>query len=433
MDKKKDKINHVLITPGEAAGTVSAQSLGEPGTQMTMRTFHYAGMADQVPTGLPRLIEIVDARKEAKKPIMDIHLTGKASKNLKEAEKFIHLIEHKHLGDVAKIREDFINKQILIKLDIKEIDEFGIDKNEIKKMLQELFKGSKIQLKNDKILIDCTDSKTLKSIRRKANKIVELNLAGIKGIQKAVVLQNKKNKEFYIRTSGSNLADVRKLEGVDTEKIFTNDVMEIHKCLGIEAARNSLVKELYQVMELQGLSIDVRHVMLIADSMSNNGMIRSVGRHGLSGQKTGVFARAAFEETIKHLVNAAIEGKKDYLLGVTENIIVGQIVPIGTGKVKLKMKPMKHVKVSEGKEKVTKEKKVTKKKETKKTEKKVTKKTVDKKETKKTEKKVTKKTVDKKETKKTEKKVTKKTVKKATKKATVKVKKGKTLKEKSTK
>ena len=93
-----------------------------------------------------------------------------------------------------------------------------------------------------------------------------------------------------------------------------------------------------QVLEMQNLNVDKRHCMLLADAMTMGGDINSIGRHGLSGEKAGVLARAAFEETVKHLINAAVRGEDDKLIGVTENIIVGQTVPVGTGLVKLKMK-----------------------------------------------------------------------------------------------
>ncbi|MCX6770194.1 MAG: DNA-directed RNA polymerase subunit A'', partial [Candidatus Micrarchaeota archaeon] len=137
---------------------------------------------------------------------------------------------------------------------------------------------------------------------------------------------------------GSNLAAVAKHPKVDVARLNSNDVQEIARVLGIEAARNSLMNEIKQVLDLQNLNVDVRHCMLLADAMTMDGGINSIGRHGLSGEKAGVLARAAFEETVKHLINAAVKGEEDKLIGVTENIIIGQTVPVGTGLVKLRMK-----------------------------------------------------------------------------------------------
>ena len=117
--------------------------------------------------------------------------------------------------------------------------------------------------------------------------------------------------------------------------LFRSNIIEVNKVLGIEAARNSIIQEIRQVLESQRMDVDVRHIALLADAMTMDGLIRSVGRHGLSGRKAGVLARAAFEETIKHLINAAVTGEEDKLIGITENIIIGQTIPVGTGIVKL--------------------------------------------------------------------------------------------------
>ena len=104
-----------------------------------------------------------------------------------------------------------------------------------------------------------------------------------------------------------------------------------------EAARNALIKEAHNVLEEQGLDVDVRHVMLVSDIMTKMGEVQQIGRHGISGEKSSVLARAAFELTIQHLVSAAIRGEIDPLKGVIENIIVGQSMPLGTGSVELFM------------------------------------------------------------------------------------------------
>jgi DNA-directed RNA polymerase subunit A" len=128
---------------------------------------------------------------------------------------------------------------------------------------------------------------------------------------------------------------------VDPKRIYTNNIKEIERVFGIEAARNAIIKEIKDVMEMQKLYVDIRHIMLVSDAMCYSGAVKSIGRHGLSGQKVGVLGRAAFEETIKHLIQASAFSEEDKLIGVTENIIVGQTVPIGTGKIKLAIKPPK--------------------------------------------------------------------------------------------
>jgi len=127
------------------------------------------------------------------------------------------------------------------------------------------------------------------------------------------------------------------IEGIDPTRTVTNHIHEIAKTLGIEAARNVIIKEAMGVLEEQGLDVDIRHVMLVADIMTVTGEVRQIGRHGISGEKSSVLARAAFEITVPNIVEASIKGESDPLKGVTENVIVGQSIPIGTGLVDLYM------------------------------------------------------------------------------------------------
>jgi DNA-directed RNA polymerase subunit A" len=105
--------------------------------------------------------------------------------------------------------------------------------------------------------------------------------------------------------------------------------------LGIEAARQAIINEAYDTMEGAGLDVDIRHLIMVADVMSSEGEIRAIGRHGVSGTKHSILARSAFEVTVTHLLKAGIIGERDDLSGVTENIIVGQPVALGTGSVEL--------------------------------------------------------------------------------------------------
>ncbi len=324
-----------LIDVGEAVGIIAAQSIGEPGTQMTMRTFHYAGVAEQVPTGLPRLIELVDARKEPKKPIMDIFLKDDYSSSYEKAKEIAKDIECTTLDKVAYVEEDFDEKKIIITVEQTELDAEGVELEEVKKRVKAAA-GSHMEAK-DNIISVKPSAASLRSIRRLTNKLRQIHIKGVEKIKRTVVVKGKDGK-YFIRTSGSNLAVLLKNPKVDAHRLYTNDVQEIARVLGIEAARSSLLHELKQVLDMQNLNVDVRHCMLLSDAMTMGGEIKSIGRHGLSGEKAGVLARAAFEETVKHLINAAVHGEDDRLIGVTENIIIGQTVPVGTGLVKLKMK-----------------------------------------------------------------------------------------------
>lgn len=330
---KKD----TLIDSGEAVGIIAAQSIGEPGTQMTMRTFHYAGVAEQVPLGLPRLVELVDARKEPKTQLTDIYLNKDISKDRSKAIEIANNIEFIKFGDVCKIFENFETQEIRIKVDMNLLKSKGLEIKDLMGVIHGLFeKSAKVRSKNNKIIVKLDT--TFQKLRKLSLKLVISPLKGIKGVTKANIIEDKKNGEYFIRVAGSNFSELRKVKGIDFSRIYTNNVREIEKLLGIEAARMALYKELKQVLDLQGLTVDSRHVMLLSDAQCMRGYIEPVGRHGLSGRKSSVFARAAFEETVKHLVNASIEGEVDKLTGVTENIIIGQTINLGTGKVRLVMR-----------------------------------------------------------------------------------------------
>jgi DNA-directed RNA polymerase subunit A" len=315
------------ISPGEAVGTIAAQSIGEPGTQMTMRTFHYAGVAEvAVPQGLPRLIEVVDAKKEPDVTIMRIPIKKEKAKNIAETENIGKKIREVNIGDVCTIKSDVANMAVVV-TDIDELYRPEIEKT-LKKHgeIEEAGKDYMIQLKKTSIA-------DLAKMRKKVSKV---RLAGVKGIKR--VLIKEEDGQMIIYTEGSNLREILKLKEVETENVYCNNIQETLEVLGIEAARNAIIREAKQVLDEQKLGVDIRHLMLVADMMTLTGDINAIGRHGISGSKTSVIAKAAFEETTKHLLNASLHGEEDYLTGVAESIIVGKPPPVGTGIVKLKMK-----------------------------------------------------------------------------------------------
>jgi DNA-directed RNA polymerase subunit A' len=320
-----------LVEPGEAVGIVAAQSLGEPATQMTLRLFHFAGVAEAVPTGLPRVIEIIDAKSVPSIPMMDVYIQDKYKKDLEKVKKIASMIEEVKLSEIAKVEEDFDNMSITITFNKNKLKNKGVKLSEaIEKIKAE--KLGRMTIKENKVKIAIKTNSYAK-VRKATVSLKELIIRGIKGIERAVVL--KEGEEYFIRTSGSNLREVMKIEGVDTSKIFTTHLHEIAEVLGIEAARNAIVRELYSILKSNKLDVDIRHIMLLADAMTREGIIKPIGRQGLVAEKPSVLARAAFEETVKHLMNAAATGEVDKLTGVTENIIIGQEIPIGTGMVKL--------------------------------------------------------------------------------------------------
>ena len=324
--------DYSLVEPGEAVGILAAQSIGEPGTQMTLRTFHYAGVAEQnVTLGLPRLIEIVDARRTPSTPVMEIHLDAKHKRGEKLAREVAQKLTYTTLDDVVGgVNVDFNANVVRIEIDPAQLESLSVSEKEIEDAFP-----TKFEKESDLIYTVSLDEEKSGNPEVLTHTIGQAKIRGIPEIKRVLTLQEEG--EWIIRTDGSNLEEVIKIDGVDAMRTTTNNIHEIAEIFGIEAARNALIKEAHNVLEEQGLDVDIRHVMLVADIMTKMGEVQQIGRHGISGEKSSVLARAAFELTIQHLVSAAIRGEIDPLKGVIENIIVGQSMPLGTGSVELFM------------------------------------------------------------------------------------------------
>lgn len=324
-----------LIDPTEACGMVGAQSIGEPGTQMTMRTFHYAGVAEiNVTLGLPRLIEIVDARSIPSTPMMNIFLRDEFRVNPDLAKEIANQIEITHLTDVADIEMDLINIILYIKPNKKTLEKKGLTIEEIHEKVNHIRKiDAKIEKDKIKITLEDPGYKSLQGVNETLKK---LKIKGIDGI-KRVIIRKEPNEGYVIYSEGSNFKEVLEIVGVDPYRTTTNDIHAVARELGIEAARNMIIHEAHNTLSEQGLNVDLRHIMIVADVMTADGTVRAIGRHGVSGEKSSVLSRAAFEITVNHLLLASQRGESDRLDGVAENIIVGQPVNLGTGAVELTM------------------------------------------------------------------------------------------------
>ena len=328
-----------LVEPGEAVGTIAAQSIGEPGTQMTLRTFHYAGVAElSVTQGLPRLIEIVDARNNPSTPTMKIHLAEdiKADRNM--AKKIAQNIEMVLVESVASnVSIDLLRQAIDIRLDPELMEDKDLTVETVATAIQAKIKGKGEVESGDGTIFVYPANDALAELQRLSEKIREVMVKGISDVTHVVI--RKEGDEYVLYTEGSNLQDALEVEGVNPHRIHTNNLREIYEVLGIEATRNAIIQEAMGVLNEQGMDVDVRHIILVADMMTADGTIRQIGRHGISGSKNSALARAAFEVTINHLLGAGIAGTSDPLKGITENVILGQLIPLGSGSVDLLMNP----------------------------------------------------------------------------------------------
>ena len=338
-DNVIDSYERALVEPGEAVGTVAAQSIGEPGTQMTLRTFHYAGVAElSVTQGLPRLIEIVDARKNPSTPTMKIHLVDAIAEDRNAAKRIARNIEMILVESVASnISIDLLRQAIDIRFDAELMEDKALTVEIIAEAIKAKIKAKgEVEIGENTIFV-YPASETLADLQRLSEKIREVRVKGIDDVTHVVI--RKESNRYVLYTEGSNLQDALEIADVNPHKIYTNNLKEIYQVLGIEATRNAIIQEAMSVLNEQGMDVDVRHIILVADMMTADGAIRQIGRHGISGSKNSALARAAFEVTIKHLLGAGIAGTKDPLRGITENVILGQLIPLGTGSIDLLMNP----------------------------------------------------------------------------------------------
>lgn len=328
--------NNALVETSEPVGTVAAQSIGEPGTQMTLRTFHYAGVEEfSVTQGLPRLIEIVDARRFPSTPAMEVYLTEDYKETEEKAIEVHNRIEQIRVEQIiSDVDLDFVNWQIVVNLIPEICERKGIDIDDIPEILKRYKKKGTIKREGNSIIID-PGIEDLQSLQKLREKILKKVVKGIRGVKRGLLTPSDDGEEWIIKTEGTNLQGVIQIDGVDASRSASNHIHEIEKLFGIEAARKMIIVEAQKVLEQQGLDVDLRHLLILSDLMCYSGSIQSIGRHGISGSKSSVFARAAFEVTVNQLLDAGLYGEEERLLGIPENVIVGQISPIGTGRVNI--------------------------------------------------------------------------------------------------
>ncbi len=308
-------------------------------THNTMRSYTLASQSDRlskVTQGLPRLIEIFDARKTFEKNMI-IYL--KDQYNTKEkAKEIASEIKSMRVSDVIKYNSiDLVEMRIELDLENENY------KDSIKKIVDKYLKSCEMSSRGTKVYIK-PKKDDLKNLRKLRNKLLKFHIAGVKGIEDVVIV--KEGEYWVIQTTGTNLKKILMIDEVDPLRTKTNDVHQVYEILGVEAARNVVLNESRDALDEQGLDVDVRHLMLLADTVTFDGEIKAIGRYGVSGKKSSVLAKANFEETKRHLINASFYGETDTLEGVIENILLGQIAPIGTGMVELtidaeKMKAMR--------------------------------------------------------------------------------------------
>jgi DNA-directed RNA polymerase subunit A" len=347
LEATYEEYRNARVIPGEAVGLIAAESIGEPGTQMTLNTFHFAGVAEMnVTLGLPRIIEILDGRKELANPMMEVYLKKPhaAGKKIEDLRHLALQIKETKLKDIAtEFTINIAELTIEIKLDREKMKEIELTSGKVVDSISKQLKGYNLRDSKDSIILKSRSKEdAFNEAYKTKEKVKDITVKGIKGILQ--VLPVRREDEFIIITGGSNLADVLQLEEIDAYRTTTNNIFEIEQVLGIEAARQAIVNEIFKVIESQGLNVDVRHIMLVADTMCVSGTVKGITRYGVVSEKSSVLARASFETPIKHIINAALVGEVDNLNSVVENVMINQNIPIGTGLPALSVRPQKGTK-----------------------------------------------------------------------------------------
>ncbi|XP_066120233.1 DNA-directed RNA polymerase II subunit RPB1 [Saccopteryx bilineata] len=397
----ESKFNQAIAHPGEMVGALAAQSLGEPATQMTLNTFHYAGVsAKNVTLGVPRLKELINISKKPKTPSLTVFLLGQSARDAERAKDILCRLEHTTLRkvtantaiyydpnpqstvvaedqewvnvyyempdfDVARIspwllRVELDRKHMTDrKLTMEQIAEkinagFGDDLNCIfnddnaeKLVLRiRIMNSDENKMQEEEEVVDKMDDDVfLRCIE--SNMLTDMTLQGIEQISKVYMhlpqTDNKKKiiitedgefkalQEWILETDGVSLMRVLSEKDVDPVRTTSNDIVEIFTVLGIEAVRKALERELYHVISFDGSYVNYRHLALLCDTMTCRGHLMAITRHGVNRQDTGPLMKCSFEETVDVLMEAAAHGESDPMKGVSENIMLGQLAPAGTG------------------------------------------------------------------------------------------------------
>lgn len=354
------KYHRAKVEPGTAVGAIGAQSIGEPGTQMTLKTFHFAGVASMnVTLGVPRIKEIINASKVISTPIINAVLVNDGDERAARVVK--GRIEKTILSDVVYYIQDVYKDNlsfIQAKVDLGTIEKLQLELT-IEDIAVAITRASKLKISTadvsivgrNKININVfPEGYKAKSISTSAKEPSEnavfyrmqhlrralpgIVVKGLPDISRAVInIRDDGKRELLVE--GYGLRDVMTTDGVIGSKTKTNHILEIFNVLGIEAARTSIVGEIDYTMSNHGMSVDPRHIQLLGDVMTYKGEVLGITRFGLSKMRDSVLQLASFEKTTDHLFDAAFYMKKDAVEGVSECIILGQTMSIGTGSFKV--------------------------------------------------------------------------------------------------
>ena len=423
-----------IVAPGEMVGMVSAQSIGEPTTQLTLNTFHSAGVASKsnATRGVPRIEEILSLSENPKNPSITVFFKEDDESTPERVQEFIPLIEHTKLAEVVETVEvcfDPDDLNTLVEQDRAVMTQY----QEFEKLIEECVRDSvitgtggvpdvpgaaaapasaasasasgmkskwiiRIKIDSEAMLdkkltmddihfaiknsygnevscafSDYNDDHLIFRLRmeniaqgkksgsgggggNKQNPLDQsdhiymiksfqdqlLNnivLRGIKGIKKVMLRKIKntlvksdgvytKKDSWVLDTAGTNLVHMLGLDYIDAKRTVSNDIQEVYRVFGIEAARQAIYNELSEVFD--DSPINYHHVSLLCDRMTVSSSMISIFRHGINSDDIGPLAKASFEETPEMFLKAARHAELDPMRGISANVMCGQEGYYGT-------------------------------------------------------------------------------------------------------
>jgi DNA-directed RNA polymerase II subunit RPB1 len=392
VEQIKQRYREALVNPSEMVGVVAAQSIGEPSTQLTLNTFHLSGVASasKAVRGVPRIKELLSVSKNIKAPSLTVYLRPEYMSDYEQAQGAMNAIETTYVRDLvtsscvyfepnprtSQIAEDmvFLNEyaafQALDPINCEKVHSPWVLRFEIDRarMLDAGLRAHDVQLAlveyyDDKIQCFFNDDNgeriifrvclTDKDLQDEVTdlKALEYNImerivvSGVESVRKVSVNKRKRRvltdddvfrtfhnfEEYVLETDGTNLRDVLGNSFVDSVRTVSNDVSEIYEILGVEAAREALYREIDDILNQGGTSVNHRHIALLVDTMTSKGYLLSIDRHGINRSDIGPLAKCSFEETSDIIIKAGVFGETDRINGVSANIMLGQIAKCGTG------------------------------------------------------------------------------------------------------
>jgi DNA-directed RNA polymerase III subunit RPC1 len=349
-----------MIVPGEAVGAVAGQSIGEPGTQMTLKTFHFAGVASMnITLGVPRIKEIINASKNISTPIITAKLiceTDTISARIVKGR-----VENTKLKDILEYIKEVSAPEgcyLVLKIDLELIENLHLEIKieDVRKAIINI-KPKKFDPKQvlvtgkNKIKINASDGKEnmffqLQEYKRKLGEVI---VCGIDSVSRAIINKHQKEDKYNLIIEGSGLKSIMSIPGIDHKHCISNDIMEVYDVLGIEAARSTIIGQIKFTIGEHGIFVDHRHIQLLADLMTFKGQVLGFTRFGISKMKDSILMLASFEKTNDNLFDAAFHSRKDNVKGTSECIIMGKSIPLGTGLFKVYYDENQHNKLHKNK------------------------------------------------------------------------------------